>query len=69
MNKPVIPEELQYDNYGPLFAAVKKVYPQSVSGTFRTIKWTLMACCLGVYYFLPFVRFNRGLGAPGQAGF
>ena len=45
----------------------KKVYPQSVSGTFRRIKWGLMAFCLGVYYLLPFVRWNRGLGAPSQA--
>ena len=47
--------------------AHKKVYPQSVSGTFRRIKWGLMAFCLGVYYLLPFVRWNRGLGAPDQA--
>src|SRR5436189_6440928 len=26
-----------------------------------------MAFCLGVYYLLPFVRWNRGLGAPSQA--
>ena len=26
-----------------------------------------MAFCLGVYYLLPFVRWNRGLGAPDQA--
>ena len=45
----------------------KKVYPQSVSGNFRRIKWGLMAFCLGVYYLLPFVRWNRGLGAPSQA--
>jgi cytochrome c oxidase accessory protein FixG len=67
MNKPVKPADLQYDDYGPLYAARKKVYPQSVSGTFRRIKWGLMALCLGVYYFLPFVRWNRGLGAPSQA--
>src|SRR5579871_1474769 len=67
MNKPITPEQLGYDNYGPLYAARKKVYPQSVHGTFRRIKWALMAVCLGVYYFLPFVRWNRGLGAPSQA--
>ena len=58
---------MEYDDYGPLYAARKKVYPQSVSGTFRRIKWGLMAFCLGVYYLLPFVRWNRGLGAPDQA--
>ena len=67
MNKPFKAADLDYDEDGPLYAARKKVYPQSVSGTFRRIKWGLMAFCLGVYYFLPFVRWNRGLGAPNQA--
>jgi cytochrome c oxidase accessory protein FixG len=60
-------QDLQYEDYGPLYASRKKVYPQSVSGTFRRIKWGLMAVCLSIYYFLPFVRWNRGLGAPDQA--
>src|SRR6185369_3369663 len=67
MNKPVDPTDLQLDDDGPLYVAQKKVYPQSVSGTFRRTKWGLMAFCLGVYYLLPFVRWNRGLGAPDQA--
>jgi cytochrome c oxidase accessory protein FixG len=67
MNTPVKPIDLDFDDYGPRYAARKKIYPQSVSGTFRRIKWGLMATCLGVYYFLPFVRWNRGLGAPSQA--
>ncbi len=67
MNKPVNPTDLHLDDDGPLYVAQKKVYPQSVSGTFRRTKWGLMAFCLGVYYFLPFVRWNRGLGAPDQA--
>ena len=61
------PVDLDTDDYGPLYAAQKKVYPQSVSGTFRSIKWRLMALCLGVYYLLPFIRWNRGVGAPNQA--
>jgi cytochrome c oxidase accessory protein FixG len=67
MNTTVPPIEVDIEDYGPLYAARKKVYPQSVSGTFRHIKWGLMAFCLGVYYLLPFVRWNRGLGAPDQA--
>ena len=67
MNKSVNPTELPIAEDGPLYAAQKKVYPQSVSGTFRRTKWGLMAFCLGVYYRLPFVRWNRGLGAPDQA--
>jgi len=66
MNKMTSPVDLDVD-YGPLYAARKKIYPQSVSGTFRNIKWALMAFCLGVYYFLPFVRWDRGPNAPNQA--
>ncbi|UGA44665.1 cytochrome c oxidase accessory protein CcoG [Bradyrhizobium quebecense] len=67
MNKPVPPDKLITDEDGPLYAPRKKVFPQSVSGRFRSIKWRLMAVCLGVYYLLPFVRWHRGLGAPDQA--
>ena len=68
MNKTVLPSDLEVvPQDGPLYAARKKVYPQKVSGTFRRIKWALMGICLGIYYFLPFVRWNRGLGAPDQA--
>ena len=65
MSKPIDPAEFAAD--GPLYAARKKVYPQSVSGTFRNIKWALMAVCLGIYYLLPFVRWDRGPQAPNQA--
>lgn len=51
----------------PLYAPQKKIYPLRVSGTFRRIKWGLMALCLGIYYLLPLVRWDRGLGAPDQA--
>ncbi len=52
---------------GPLYAPAKKVFPQSVNGTFRRIKWALLVFCLSVYYLLPFVRWDRGPGMPGQA--
>ena len=65
MSKPIDPAEFAAD--GPLYAPRKKVYPQSVSGTFRNIKWALMAVCLGIYYLLPFVRWDRGPQAPNQA--
>jgi len=51
----------------PLYAATKKIYPQSVKGTFRTIKWAVLIVTLGIYYFLPFVRWDRGANAPDQA--
>ena len=66
MNKMVSPAGLEPVD-GPLYAPRKKVYPQRVSGTFRRIKWALMAVCLAIYYFLPFVRWNRGPTGPSQA--
>jgi hypothetical protein len=64
MNQPVDTANL---DAAPLYVAPPKIYPQSVSGTFRNIKWALMAFCLGVYYLLPFVRWDRGPNAPHQA--
>jgi cytochrome c oxidase accessory protein FixG len=55
------------DDDGPLYAAAKKVYPQRVWGTYRRIKWTVLWIALGVYYILPFIRWNRGPDQPSQA--
>ena len=51
----------------PLYAARRKIYPQRVSGTYRRIKWAVLFVTLGIYYFLPFVRWDRGPNAPDQA--
>jgi cytochrome c oxidase accessory protein FixG len=51
----------------PLYEARRKVYPQSVRGTFRRIKWAVLLITLGIYYGLPFVRWDRGPAAPDQA--
>ncbi|MEJ1157038.1 cytochrome c oxidase accessory protein CcoG [Prosthecomicrobium sp. N25] len=50
-----------------LYEDHKKVYPAAVQGTFRKIKWGLLIACLGIYYLLPFVRWDRGPGHPDQA--
>jgi cytochrome c oxidase accessory protein FixG len=52
---------------GPLYAPRAKVYPQAVHGRFRRIKWTILCITLGIYYLLPFVRWDRGPGLPSQA--
>ena len=52
---------------GPLYEKRKKVYPQSVHGRFRRIRWAILCIALGVYYLLPFIRWNRGPGLPSQA--
>lgn len=43
------------------------VVPQSVKGRIRRIKWAMLWLCLGVYYLLPFLRWDRGAGQPDQA--
>ena len=50
-----------------LYAAARKVYPQRVWGAYRRLKWIVLWIALGVYYILPFVRWSRGPGQPGQA--
>jgi cytochrome c oxidase accessory protein FixG len=67
--KPVIPVEPveEWDESTPLYAAAKTIYPQSVQGTFRRIKWAVLLVTLGIYYFVPFIRWDRGPNAPGQA--
>jgi cytochrome c oxidase accessory protein FixG len=50
-----------------LYAGHEKVYPQRVSGRFRKIKWAVLAVLLGIYYLAPWLRWDRGPDAPGQA--
>ena len=57
-----------FDNdEGPLYVVRRKIYPQSVKGRYRTIKWIVLLVTLGIYYGLPFVRWHRGAYAPDQA--
>ncbi len=51
----------------PLYADRVRVYPRRVRGPYRGIKWGLLAFCLAVYYLLPWIRWDRGPGAPDQA--
>ncbi|MCW2284440.1 cytochrome c oxidase accessory protein FixG [Rhodoblastus acidophilus] len=59
-----LPEPEESDS---LYEARKQIYPQSVSGTFRNIKWGLLVGGMLLYYFLPFLRWDRGPDQPGQA--
>ena len=52
---------------GPSYVPRRKIYPQSVHGTYRRIKWILLLITLAIYYALPFVRWDRGPDAPHQA--
>jgi cytochrome c oxidase accessory protein FixG len=51
----------------PLYATRIKVYPRAVTGRWRTIKWTVLVLLLGLYYAVPWLRWDRGPGAPSQA--
>jgi cytochrome c oxidase accessory protein FixG len=44
-----------------------KVHPKRVHGAFRALKWWIMGITLGVYYVTPWLRWDRGPGAPDQA--
>lgn len=50
-----------------LYKAREPIYPKSVKGVFRRTKWAMMAVLLAIYYIVPFIRFDRGLGKPDQA--
>ena len=49
------------------YATRKKIYPKLAFGTFRNIKWLVMAVALGIYYVLPWIRWPRAEGLPDQA--
>ena len=51
----------------PLYASHQKVYPKAVSGTVRRAKWAVLIACLGLYYLIPWIRWDRGPDAPSQA--
>jgi cytochrome c oxidase accessory protein FixG len=44
-----------------------KVHPKRVYGNFRSFKWAMMVFTLGIYYITPWLRWDRGAGAPDQA--
>jgi cytochrome c oxidase accessory protein FixG len=49
------------------YKARQRIYPKLAHGTFRKIKWAVMAVTLGIYYLLPWIRWNRGPNLPNQA--
>ena len=50
-----------------LYAAREPIFPRRVSGKFRTLKWWLLGMMLGIYYVLPWIRWDRGPEMPDQA--
>lgn len=52
---------------GGLYKKREPIYPKAVHGRWRTIKWAVLVATLGVYYVLPWIRWDRGPNAPSQA--
>ena len=50
-----------------LYAAHEPVFPRRVKGNFRNLKWLIMAVTLGIYYIVPWLRWDRGPALPDQA--
>ncbi len=44
-----------------------KVYPRYIKGKFRNLKWLANAILLAIFFLAPFLRWDRGAGAPDQA--
>ncbi len=45
----------------------EKIFPRKVEGTYRRLKWIILVVTLGIYYFTPWIRWDRGPYAPDQA--
>jgi cytochrome c oxidase accessory protein FixG len=50
-----------------LYAGREKIYAKEAHGRFRTVKWIVMAVTLGIYYLVPWIRWDRGPYLPDQA--
>ncbi len=42
------------------------IFPQSVQGPLRNIKWAAQLILLAIYYLVPWIRWDRGPDAPSQ---
>ena len=51
----------------PFYREKGQAQPRAVSGTFRSLKWWATVILLGWWHFAPFLRWDRGPGAPSQA--
>jgi len=49
------------------YTSRQKIYAKRGNGFFRKIKWIVMVVTMGIYYLLPWVRWDRGPDVPNQA--
>ncbi|WP_025898429.1 cytochrome c oxidase accessory protein CcoG [Sneathiella glossodoripedis] len=50
-----------------LYVKREKIHPKKATGSFRRLKWIIMGITLAIYYITPWIRWDRGVGAPDQA--
>lgn len=62
-----LPENAPEPKKQPLYVSPEKIYPRKVEGFWRRVKWWTLAVLLGLYYVGPWLRWDRGPGAPDQA--
>jgi len=56
----------QQDPLVSLYEARRSIFPRSVKGRFRNAKWAVLGLAYGVYFLLPWLRWERAAG-PDQA--
>ncbi|MDV3456013.1 cytochrome c oxidase accessory protein CcoG [Sphingomonas sp. HF-S4] len=61
------PEDLIAPRPPRYFEARRKIFPKAVRGSYRNLKWAIMAVTLAIYYVTPWLRWDRGPYAPDQA--
>ena len=50
-----------------LYQSRVPIFPKEGHGQYRSFKWAMMAITLTIYYATPWLRWDRGPGAPNQA--
>ena len=51
----------------PLYKKREPIYPKLVHGPWRALKWAVLIALLGVYYVIPWIRWERPGDLPDQA--
>ena len=59
--------DTRQDTPPSLYIAREPIFPKRASGSFRNLKWVLMAFTLGIYYITPWLRWDRGPNLHDQA--
>lgn len=49
-----------------LYSKRQQIYPKTIKGTFRNIKWLAMSVLLAIYYIAPLLRWDRGESSSNQ---